>query len=191
MDVCVCVCAWGGVVVMTYEEREGVEIVVSTEKQFISVFNIIPEYLWYDLLLFSVGKSQSSKHQGFFVCNLWAVFEDIPTHRGILGNAGSASPGCCAPSMDVHFPKFLLPNFKVPWPARCTEAGVQTQPCTGHWPRARACRTSPWDWEGIGRPERILEREVKEDCSLISLIVTFYLEDSLLENLDFWWIQWK
>lgn len=86
------------------------------------------------------------------------------------------------------------------WPiSRChglpdaQEAGVQAEPIgpAGRWPRAWACRTSPWDWEGIGRPERILEREVKEDSILISLILTFYLEDSLLKNLDFWWIKWK
>lgn len=43
-----CLCMWvgcGGGVVMTYEEGEGAEIVVSTEKQFVSVFNIIPDDL--------------------------------------------------------------------------------------------------------------------------------------------------
>lgn len=83
------------------------------------------------------------------------------------------------------------------WPiSRChglPEAGVQAESVgsAGHWPRAWACRTSPWDWEGIRRPERILEREVKKDSIFISLILTFYLEDSLLKNLDFWWIKWK
>lgn len=38
------VCVWGGGGI-THEEGGGAEIVVSTEKQFISIFNIVPEDL--------------------------------------------------------------------------------------------------------------------------------------------------
>lgn len=72
-------------------------------------------------LLFSADKSRSSNTQGFFVCNLWAVFGDVSKHRGILEYAGSPSPRCCVPSVEkLNFAKLLLHNFSVPWPTRCT-----------------------------------------------------------------------